>query len=595
MPDSSQILVPRWHHVVDWRQLWWLLPVVVVLSGVFTIQALQARNALDDAATQADVLRDQLVGGDTAGAASTLARLQDSAEDARSATDGPLWWTLAQVPWLGRNVEAVSVVSAEIERVADVAAPPVVDVADQINARTFSPTDGAIDVAAIGRLAAAVSTSHDALRDTAGRLAAIDTDSLVGPLRGPVGELTTKVDSVESVAQNADLAAELLPDLLGARGPRHYLLMNQNNAEIRSTGGIVGSFAVITADQGRVTLGTQGSIQDLPPLDEPLLPLTADELESFPSSIGTDIRDVNITPDFPRTAALAQSLVENRFDVDLDGVLSVDPVAVSHLLAGTGPIELDSGQILDEDNAVDLLLHDVYTDIDDIEAQDEFFEQANDRIFAAFVQGDGDPSAVLSALVQGIEENRITFWSDRASEQDLIAPTALSGAFAADDGPTPHVGVYLSDAASTKMEYFLDQDTTVLATRCLDGGRQELTTTTTLTSTAPADAASLAESVTGFGTFVPRGQMRLIMRLFAPYEGTVTSLALDGAQVPISDSAFRGRGLARVDFVLRPGQSHTVTTRIVTGAGQTGDPILTTTPGIASTDNDRSVPSACRT
>lgn len=584
---------PRWYDLVDWRLVWVPVVLVVGVIAVFGYQAVQVRDDLDEAATHAEVLRDQLVDGDSAGATETLARLQGVAQSAHDRSDGPLWRVGATIPWLGRNVDAASVVAAEVDRIADEAAPPMVDLAGQVNARTFSPSDGTLDLAALARVSSAVSRSHAALADARRSLDGLDADSLLGPVRGPVRDLTAQVGSVEQAAGNADLAARLLPDLLGDGGPRRYLLLNQNNAESRPAGGIVGSFAVVTARGGRITLGLQGSIQDLPPLDEPVLPLTSDERAAFPSSIGTDIRDVTITPDFPRTAELARALVEKRFDVSLDGVLSVDPVAVSHLLAGTGPVELDSGQVLDEDNAVSTLLHDVYTDIDDVEAQDEFFEEANDRIFDAFVEGAGDPSALLRAIVRGVEENRIAFWSARASEQDLVAATALSGVFPADDGPTPHVGIYLSDAASTKMEYYLRQESDVTALRCREDGSQELRTTTTLRSDAPVGAASLPTSVTGSGRFVTRGLMSLNVRIFAPVGGAVTSIEVDGAETNLSDSSFEGRGLARVDFTVRPGQTRTITTTMVTGPGQRADPQLATTPGIEPAPNDVSVPSAC--
>ena len=491
----------------------------MVVVGIFSFQAFQARAALTTAASQAELLQQQLVAGDSEEASTTLRDLQQSARDARSASDGPLWTIGGAVPWLGRNVDAVTTVAAEIDRVATVAAPPVVDLAGQLNAKTFSPTDGSIDLDAVVEAPPAIAKSRAALTESQDRLDEIDPGSLLAPLRGPVGALTFKVDAVESVARNADLAARLLPDVLGGDGTRRYLLLNQNNAEIRPTGGIAGSFAVITAKDGRITLGRQGSIQDLPPLSEPVLPLTEDEQAAFPSTLGTDIRDVNITPDFPRTAELAKALAERGFDVTIDGVVTIDPVAVGYLMAGTGPVDLGSGIVLDQDNVVTALLHTVYTQIDDTEQQDDFFELANDQIFDAFAQGQGDSTVVLAALVRGVQENRVSFWSDRDDEQDAIATTALSGALPVGEDDTPHVGIYLSDAASTKMEYFLTYDSSMQAANCLDGDRQVLTTTTTLTSNAPADAASLTPFVTGRGDFVPRGLMRLNVRLLAPARG----------------------------------------------------------------------------
>ncbi len=83
------------------------------------------------------------------------------------------------------------------------------------------------------------------------------------PLRGPVSTIQTKIDDAKSAADSANLAAKLLPDMLGQKGTRRYLLLVQNNAEIRSTGGIPGSFAILKAKNGKLSMGFQGSYQDL--------------------------------------------------------------------------------------------------------------------------------------------------------------------------------------------------------------------------------------------------------------------------------------------------------------------------------------------
>ncbi len=54
-------------------------------------------------------------------------------------------------------------------------------------------------------------------------------------------------------------AARLLPPMLGADGPRDYLVVFQNLAEPRATGGMFGSFAVVHTDQGKVTVLDEGT------------------------------------------------------------------------------------------------------------------------------------------------------------------------------------------------------------------------------------------------------------------------------------------------------------------------------------------------
>ena len=180
-------------------------------------------------------------------------------------------------------------------------------------------------------------------------------------------------------------------------------------------------------------------------------------------------------------------------DENVDGVVSVDPVAMSFILGGTGPVTLSDGAVLTQENAVEVLLSAVYRSYPDAKRQDDTFERAARTIFDVVKSGRGESRLAIAGMVRAAKENRLMVWSSRKDEQRLIGPSALSGALSRNDGPTPHVGLYLNDAASTKMEYYLDYATRVTTGRCLDGDVQELFTTTQITSTAPANAADLPQ------------------------------------------------------------------------------------------------------
>ena len=268
-------------------------------------------------------------------------------------------------------------------------------------------------------------------------------------------------------------------------------------------------------------------------------------------------------------------MVKKGLDVEVDGVISVDPVAMGYFLAGTGPITLASkGLVIDQNNAADVLLNQIYRDYQDNEVQDDLFEEAARNTFDLIKSGRGDSRLVIGGLVQAANENRLTVWSSHKSEQAEIAKTGLSGIVGGDDGKSPHVGVYLSDSASTKMEYYLDYRTLVRAGRCLAGGIQELTATTELISNAPATAAKLSKFVTGDGAFTPRGTMRLNVRLYSPYGGGFTEVRVNGKKQTVYADRHLGRNVTRVAVTIKPGETYTVTASMISGRGQTADGVF---------------------
>ena len=120
-------------------------------------------------------------------------------------------------------------------------------------------------------------------------------------------------------------------------------------------------------------------------------------------SVGTDIRDTAIIPDFPRAAQLAAAIVAERWDVEVDGVVAVDPVALGRVLGAVGSVDIGDGLRINQFTAASTLLNGIYLKYaGDNEAQDAAFEHAARRSFDALVSGIcivADPGADTGDLV----------------------------------------------------------------------------------------------------------------------------------------------------------------------------------------------------
>ena len=145
----------------------------------------------------------------------------------------------------------------------------------------------------------------------------------------------------------ASRAVQLIPPMLGADGPRDYLLLVQNNAEVRATGGIPGSVILLRAEAGAVTIVDTRSGGSLGSLPAPVVPLTDAESNLFGPDLAADMRDVTFTPDFPRSAEIARSIWAQQVGGEVDGVVSVDPGALALVLAHTGPVPVAPGPMAD--------------------------------------------------------------------------------------------------------------------------------------------------------------------------------------------------------------------------------------------------------
>ena len=571
-----------------------IIGALVVLAGLlFTWEAIRAYNSIQEAEDHADVLQENIVEGDVDSARVTLEKLDASTSRAANSTNGPVWWLGAHVPLLGRNVDAVRTAAREIDYVTDEALPGIVDVADKVQLETFRPKRGRLDLAAVAEAAPAIARADQVLADGNRDIAAFDIDGLIGPLQRPMSQLQEKFQTTASATGAANEATRLIPSMLAADGKKRvYLLLIMNNAEIRSLSGMPGSIAEITAKAGKMRMEDQGGILDVRPLKKPPVRLTRAEKKVFQSSVATDIRDTAAVPHFPRAAELAAAVVGKRWKEKYDGVIAVDPVAMSYMLEGLGPVDIGDRERITSSNAVATLLNGVYVKYPtNAPKQDEVFETAAKRIFNAMIDGQGDSVSVVRALVRGVSERRVMVWSRDQVEQERIQSGFLSGSLETGSGRR-QVGVFVNDGAGSKMEYYLTMATRVRSEQCLDNGAQELKVTTTLLNNAPANASQLPLSVTGKGSPVARGQMLLHAMILGPRGGDITAMTVDGQRAPTGGATYLRRPVANVARQLPPGRSSVIVTTMRTPASTPGDPELRDTPGVVP-NADSVGPSAC--
>nr|WP_255670326.1 DUF4012 domain-containing protein [Aeromicrobium wangtongii] len=380
-------------------------------------------------------------------------------------------------------------------------------------------------------------------------------------------------------------------------GKHTYLLLFQNNAEIRATGGLPGAYAVLNIDNGKIKLGEQGSGGSMGSLDYDATDISDEETELFDTKLVTDFRDINFTPDFPRAASIGAEIIKREKNIDVDGVLSLDPVTLSYVLKGLGPVTLADGTTLTADNAVDVLLNGVYVAYPDLRdggaAQDAFFASATKQIFDKVLSGEGDPNALLKALTRATNERRVQVWDKSSEISTLLSGTAVAGELPVDKAAKSTLGFYLNDATGAKMQYYLDYDVEAKASKCTDAGAQTYSTVTTLRSTAPADSATLPESIRGPGFGAPAGSMLMNVYVYAPNGGKVTDVTIDKEEVATFPGTHEGRGVRLVTVQINPGQTVTVEATVVSGKDQRGDARVLATPGIKPGTKGSVVKSAC--
>lgn len=567
-------VVPR-HRRTRRRLLLALIFTAVVVGIVGTSlmlvidKASTVREEMQSATQLLPRLKSEVVRGDAKDAAKTVEELKLHTSSAREATSGPLWTLAGSLPLLGSNLTAVRELATSADDVARLGAVPLVSVMQSLDWKSLMPNGSAIDVGPLANAEPQISSAAHAVRESSDRLNSIDPGVLLPQVSAPLIEAREQLATLRIGLDAAANAARIAPAMMGAEKPRKYLLLVQNNAESRATGGIPGALAVLTLNSGKLTLESQTSAGDMGTFAPPVTVDPEQQLIYSPR-LGKFMQDVNLTPDFPTAASAAKEMWKRKTGRIVDGVISVDPVALSYILDATGPVKMsspdpinlaDSGlpTELSGKNVVSTLLSDVYAKIGEPKLQDAYFAGAAQEIFHAISSGKGNAKGLVEGITRGAEEGRVLVWSGEANEQAIIAQYPLSGSIAGPSISPAQFGVYFNDGTGAKMDYHVTR-TVQLIQECPADGYSQVKVRVTSTNTAPKDAAtSLPEYVTGGGAFgVPAGTVQTNVIAYGPVQSNVETAFVAGKKIGFASHMHSGRPVGSVTVRLAPGESSAV-------------------------------------
>lgn len=547
-----------------------VVALLLVTGGWVGFRAWQTRGHLLGAAGLARELAAQVVSGDTDGARHTLAALQEQGAAARRATADPGWSLGRRVPVAGDDLTAVRQIAVTVDELARRAFPRLL----AVDLTALLPRAGRLDLAGLRSAQRELAAADAVVRECATRIGAVPVGGLTAEVRSALTDLRAEVDRLAGLTGAVSRSAAVLPGLLGADRSRDYLLVSQNLAELRATGGMFGAYAVLRAERGQVRMVRQGTAADLGQFFPPVSGVSAEMRGLYTDLPGIYPADVNLTPHFPTAAALYREMFRRRTGTTVDGVLAIDPVALSYLLSATGPVEVPGFGRLTGDGAVRALLSDSYLRLD-LAEQDEFFARSAAEVFDTVLTRTVEPRRLLSVFDRSITERRILFWSAHPEEQRALGDSRVAGVLPEQEGQ-PSVGVFLNDSSGAKLGYYLKPTASLTVGRCRPDGRRELRLTVSLHSSAPK--SGLTPAVLGVGRKGDPYVVRTLVNVFSPAGGTVVRARLDGVEAPLGSGTERRRQVAIANVEVGPGGTRELEVDLLTAPTDTGGAELWLTP-----------------
>lgn len=150
------------------------------------------------------------------------------------------------------------------------------------------------------------------------------------------------VDEAAEAVANSKPLLEMAPYFLGIDGERTYLLIFQNDKELRPTGGFITAYAFMTVNKGKVQPGASNDIYNLDLKYKPTIPAPQPIIDYIKGpyilSKNLRLRDMNWSGDFKESMDLFITEAKKVGINDVDGVVAVDTQVVVNILGVLGQI-----------------------------------------------------------------------------------------------------------------------------------------------------------------------------------------------------------------------------------------------------------------
>jgi hypothetical protein len=266
-----------------------------------------------------------------------------------------------------------------------------------------------------------------------------------------------------------------LPWLLGMDAPRTYLMLIQNNHELRPTGGFIAAVGRITVDKG--------SIKDLDFVDSykiysststyPPAPLPMQQYMDIPILV---MRDANWSPDLPITAQVARALYAQDVGAQVDGVITIDLAAVRHLVGALGALEVPGADApITGDNIEQQVINfwekpvgseQTATDgmnMDWWSQRKDFIPSIAKVALNRIKSGNVNYPALLNAAQTALDDRSIQIWVNEPQVQKVLADARWDGGLHPIDG-ADYVAVVDTNVGYNKVDKAVERSLTYSVT-----------------------------------------------------------------------------------------------------------------------------------
>jgi len=397
-----------------------------------------------------------------------------------------------------------------------------------------------------------------------------DTEDLLRYLSLPVIKQLSQFAGLEVF----DIKPEILfsvkhfPELAGFDRPKRYMISFQNSAEARGTGGILGAYAIIEINRGKLEVIRASSNVGLQHLTTLPVKHSDEYFELYGNNPGI-WQNANLSPHLPYGALNYLELWRLQTSEELDGFIATDPIALSYFLNAVGTVTLPDGFQITSENVVEETLKTAYKRYEtDNMARKEFLVTIMKSTFDQLLAGKFTFRKMPEALSKSIEDNRFLLFVTNKETQIENERTRLAGALKEEVNNEYRVVIQNTDAS--KLDYYLDREVDIETLTCSPNPTTQVTVylKNRVVNAQDLPPYVLTRADKGKPKELVTGQHRFKVFIYGPYKSELIGGSLGSGSVGNARNGFeRGRPIFIEDIDLAPDSSEVIVAQFKGGTG----------------------------
>lgn len=359
--------------------------------------------------------------------------------------------------------------------------------------------------------------------------------------------LNTSLKHYRKIIKDFIHILNITPDLFGDNGKRKYLVLLQNNAELRPTGGFIGSYATITFENSKLL---ELEVDDVYTIDGQLKGHVEPpfEIKTYLGEAGWYLRDANWDPDFPTSARQIEWFFEKESKENIDGVIAINLYVIQELLKSFGAVNLpDFEETITAENLFEI--SEYYSEVNFFPGSTQKKDFLGGLTTALFNKlENASPEQLLKiaqSLYKSLENGHLLIFVNDQKPQKIISENGWDGSIKKIDCPSSQNNetclktyIYLNEAnvGVNKSNYFI---------------RRKIDISQNIDFDKLSNNLAIKYFNQSQGNSWPGGTYRNYLRIYLEEEVEIKSVMVDGKELKSNQLIFKSEhGKQVVGFLI---------------------------------------------